>query len=71
MESDAATRGKRRVQRKILDPVVQDIMSEVVKGKGPKRRVTKKTAPEKIAMPAMRSRLADLSTYKDFFQVVV
>jgi hypothetical protein len=70
MESDAAARGKRRVQRKVLDPVVQDIMKEVVHDKGPKRRVNKKTAPAKIAMPAMQSRLADLSTYKDFFKVV-
>jgi activator of 2-hydroxyglutaryl-CoA dehydratase len=69
MESDAAARGKRRVQRKILDPVVQDILTEASKGK-PKRRITKKSSPN-MAMPAMQSRLAELSTYKDYFKTIM
>jgi hypothetical protein len=65
MELDAAARGKRRVQRKILDPIVQDIMTEAAKGK-PKRQPKK----PKVASTAMLSKLADLSTYKDYFKVV-
>jgi hypothetical protein len=43
-------------------------MTEASKSK-PKRRVTKKTSPADIVKPALKSRLADLSTYKDYFQV--
>jgi hypothetical protein len=66
MEVDAAARGQRRVRRKVLDPVVQDIMTEVVRTHGAKR--PKKAKPD-FAKAGMQSRLAELAAYKDYFKV--